>query len=83
MTVATASLTWKLRQRGVWQVAATTLPLESATRVACTLVREFAPDTRLARSCTPHTFTLTEDVRRFSFVTDDFSLALRLLKEGK
>lgn len=75
-----ASLTWKLKQRGRWQIAATTMPLESATRIACTLVREFAPDTRLARSCTPHTFYLTDEVRRFSFTTDDFSLALRLLK---
>lgn len=81
--MATASLTWKLRQRGSWQVAATIMPLESATRVACTLVRQFAPDTRLAKGCTPHTFLLTEEVRRFSFVTDDFSLALRLLKEQK
>lgn len=76
-----ASLTWKLRQRGQWCVAATTMPLESATRVACTLVRQFASDSRLAASCTPHTFFLTEEVRRFSFQTDDFSLALRLLKE--
>ena len=81
--MANASLTWKLRQRGQWCVAATTMPLESATRVACTLVRTFAPESRLARSCTPHTFYLTDDVRRFAFVTDDFSLALRLLKEGK
>ena len=76
-----ASLTWKLRQRGRWQIVATTMPLESATRVACTLVREFAQGTRLAASCTPHTFYLTDEVRRFSFTTDDFSLALRLLKE--
>lgn len=81
--MATASLTWKLRQRNQWCVAATTMPLESATRVACTLVRQFAPRTRLAASCTPATFALDERVRRFSFTTDDFSLALRLLREGK
>jgi hypothetical protein len=78
-----ASLTWKLRQRGQWCVAATTMPLESATRIACTLVRAFAPESQLAKRCTPHTFFLTDDVRRFAFVTDDFSLALRLLKERK
>ncbi len=78
-----ASLTWKLRQHGVWQVAATTMPLESATRVACTLVREFATGTQLARRCTPHTFQLSNDVRRFSFTTEDFTIALRLLKERK
>ncbi len=76
-----ASLTWKLRQRGVWQIAATTLPLESATRVACTLTRTFAPESRLARSCTPLTFTLAGEVRRFSFTTEDFSISLRLLKD--
>lgn len=78
-----ASLTWKMRQRGVWLTAATTMPAESATRVACTLVRQFAPNTRLAKSCTPFTFALTPDVRRFSFRTDDFALLLRLLREGK
>lgn len=78
-----ASLTWKLRQDGKWLLAACTMPAESASRVACTLVRQFAADGRLAATCTPYTFTLTDEVRRFSYRTDTFSLQLRLLKEQR
>lgn len=78
-----ASLTWRLRQRGVWLTAATTMPAESATRVACTLVRHFAAEGRLARACTPATFALSDEVRRFGYKTDGFSLQLRLLREAR
>jgi hypothetical protein len=81
--VPTASLTWKLRQQGTWLTAATTMPAESATRVACTLVRQFAPQGALAARCTPATFALSDEVRRFGYKTDDFSLQLRLLKEQR
>lgn len=78
-----ASLTWRLRQHGMWLTAATVMPAESATRVACTLVRHFAPQGGLATRCTPATFALSDEVRRFGYKTDDFSLQLRLLRETR
>lgn len=72
-----------MRQGNVWLVAATVMPAESAARVACTLVRQFAADGKLAARCTPFTFTLTDEVRRFSYRTDNFTLLLRLLRETR
>jgi len=79
--VRQASLTWRLRQGTTWHLAATTMPAESASRVACTLVRQFAAGGALAERCTPHTFALSDEIRRFSYKTDNFSLSLRLLRE--
>lgn len=78
-----ASLTWKLRQGNTWLTVATVMPAESASRVACTLVRQFAQDGRLAARCTPATFALSDEVRRFHYRTDNFTLLLRLLKETR
>ena len=80
MLTRQASLTWKMRQGNTWLVAATVMPAESAARVACTLVRQFAVGGRLASSCTPATFALSDELRRFHYRTDDFTLALRLLR---
>lgn len=81
MLARQASLTWKMRQGNTWLVAATVMPAESASQVACTLIRQFAFNGKLAAKCTPATFALSDDVRRFSYRTDDFTLQLRLLRE--
>ena len=49
-SVAQASLTWKLRQRGTWLSVNAVFPPESASRVACTLLREFAGGEELKHS---------------------------------
>lgn len=71
-----ASLTWKLWQRGEWRVAAITLPASSASRVGCTILREFAGK----RSYTPGDLDVCGEVRRFSFRSDELVLLLRRLK---
>ncbi len=71
-----ASLTWKLRRGGTWLIAAEIIPAESAARVACTLLREFA-----GRSFTPADVSVASgEVRRFSYVSDDMTLHLRRLR---
>lgn len=72
-----ASLTWKLRQRGVWLLASEVLPASSASRVGCTLLREFAGRAKY----TPADLDVTGEVRRFSYVTDGMTLHLRRLRE--
>ena len=69
-----ASLTWKLRQQGIWQSASAIIPVESATRVACTLLREFA-----GRRFTPGDLDVTGEIRRFSWRGDEMVLLLRRL----
>jgi hypothetical protein len=72
---AQASLTWKLRQRGAWQSVNVVFPPESASRVACTLLREFA-----GRRFTPPDLDVTGDTHRFSYRGDEMVLLLRLIK---
>ena len=69
-----ASLTWKLRQQGSWQSASAIIPVESATRVACALLREFA-----GRRFTPADLDVTGEIRRFSWRGDEMVLLLRRL----
>lgn len=70
-----ASLTWKLRQGGVLVEVSQVLPAEVATRVASTLLREFA-----GRRFAPYELDVTGEVRRFSYQTDSMVLLLRRLK---
>ncbi len=71
-SVAQASLTWKLRQRGTWLSVNAVFPPESAARVACTLLREFA-----GRRYTPLDLDVTGEVKRFSYHGDEMTLLLR------
>lgn len=72
MPASQASLTWKLRQRGAWLSVNAVFPPESASRVACTLLREFA-----GRRFTPLDLDVTGEVRRFSYRGDEMVLLLR------
>ncbi len=72
-----ASLTWKLRQGGAWLLASEVLPASSASRVGCTILREFAGRAKY----TPRDLDVTGEVRKFSFVSDALTLHLRRLKE--
>jgi hypothetical protein len=74
-----ASLTWKLRQGSSWLIVAEVIPAESASRVGCTILREFAGKARL----TPRDLDVTGEVRKFSFVSDALTLHLRRLKETR
>lgn len=67
-----ASLTWKLRQRGTWLSVNAVFPPESAARVACTLLREFA-----GRRYTPLDLGVTGEVKRFSYRGDEMVILLR------
>ncbi len=71
-SVAQASLTWKLRQRGTWLSVNAVFPPESASRVACALLREFA-----GRRYTPLDLDVTGEVKRFSYHGDEMTLLLR------
>jgi hypothetical protein len=71
-----ASLTWKLRQRGTWQSASLTLPASSASRVGCTILREFAGK----RSYSPTDLDVCGETHRFSFRSDELVLLIRRLK---
>ena len=75
-TPETASLTWKLRQRGAWLSANLTLLASSASRVGCAILREFAGK----RSYSPTDLDVTAEVRRFSFRSDELVLLIRRLK---
>lgn len=72
MSVSQASLTWKLRQQGRWLSVNAVFPPESAARVACTLLREFA-----GRRYTPLDLDVTGDVKRFSWRGDEMTILLR------
>lgn len=76
MANLTASLTWKLRQHGTWQSVNVVFPAESATRVACTLLREFA-----GRRFTPPDLDITGDTRRFHYNGDEMRLQLRRIEK--
>lgn len=69
---AQASLTWKLRQQGRWLSVNAVFPPESAARVACTLLREFA-----GRRFTPLDLDVTGEVKRFSWHGDEMVIQLR------
>lgn len=75
-TPDTASLTWKLRQRNGWLAASLVLPASSASRVGCTILREFAGK----RSYSPADLDVCGEVRRFSFRSDELVLLIRRLK---
>lgn len=70
-----ASLTWKIRQGGSWIQASEIIPAESASRVACALLREFA-----GKTMTPRDLDVTGEVKRFSYVSDAMTLHLRRLR---
>jgi len=74
-----ASLTWKLRQGSSWLIVAEVIPAESASRVGCTILREFAGRAKY----TPRDLDVTGEIKRFSFVSDALTLHLRRLKESK
>lgn len=74
-----ASLTWKLRQGSSWLIVAEVIPAESASRVGCTILREFAGRAKY----TPRDLDVTGEVKRFSFVSDGLTLHLRRLKEPR
>lgn len=67
-----ASLTWRLRQLDSWQSVNAVFPPESAARVACTLLREFA-----GRRYTPADLDITGEVKRFHYHSDGMTLQLR------
>ena len=71
-----ASLTWRLRQRGQWLTAATTMPAESAARVACTILREFG-----GRRFTPADVSIIGEVRKFNYRGEEISVSLRRLEK--
>lgn len=78
MTRILASLTWKLRQQGTWLTASDVMPAESASRIACTLLREFAGKPRF----TPRDFDVTGDaVKHSSYVSDEITVRVRRIKE--
>ena len=64
--------TSQLRQRGTWLSVNAVFPPESASRVACTLLREFA-----GRRYTPLDLDVTGEVKRFSYHGDEMTLLLR------
>lgn len=70
--IAQASLTWKLRQGHTWLSANAVFPPESASRVACALLREFA-----GKRFTPADLDITGEVKRFHYRSDDMTLQLR------
>jgi len=72
----TASLVWKLRQHAGWQSVNLTMPASSASRVACTILREFGAKRRF----TPTDLDVTGEFRRFAYRSDAMVLTLRLLK---
>ena len=72
MSVSQASLTWKLRQQGRWLSVNAVFPPESAARVACTLLREFA-----GRRYTPLDLDVTGEVKRFHYNGDEMVIQLR------
>ena len=76
---ALASLTWKIRQGQAWVQASEVIPAESAARVACTLLREFAGK----RALTPADVSVTGEVKRFSYVSDAMTLHLRRLRDAR
>lgn len=80
-----ASLTWKLRQRGVWLSASDVMPAESASRVGCQLLRTFLPSGAKGARMTPADLAVTEDIKRFSYTGDTLCLSIRRVrsKEGR
>lgn len=76
MPISQASLTWKLRQQGRWLSVNAVFPPESAARVACTLLREFA-----GRRYTPLDLDVTGEVKRFSWRGDGMVILLRRVSE--
>lgn len=71
-----ASLTWRMFQRGRWEVISLPLPPSSASRLACSILREFANK----RHFTPHDFDVTGSLDRCSYRGDDISVIVRRLK---
>lgn len=76
MSASQASLTWRLRQQGVWLSASLVLPPESAARIACTLLREFA-----GKRYTPLDLDITGEVKRFSYQSDAMRISLRRISK--
>jgi hypothetical protein len=74
-----ASLTWKLRQVGRWLTISEIIPAESASRVACALLREFAGK----RNMTPRDLDVTGEVKRFSYTSDAMTLHLRRIRGSR
>jgi hypothetical protein len=73
--LAQASLTWKLRQDGRWLTASTLVPPEAGARVVCVLLREFAN-----RRFTPADVSLSGEVKRFHYRSDEMTLQFRLVR---
>jgi len=71
-----ASLVWKLRQGAVWRSVAIELPAESASRVACTICREFGGKSRY----TPADFDVTGEIKQSSYTSDTLTVKVRRLK---
>ena len=76
MSASQASLTWKLRQQGRWLSVNAVFPPESAARVACTLLREFA-----GRRFTPLDLDITGETKRFHYQSDGMVIQLRRISE--
>jgi hypothetical protein len=72
MADPTASLTWRMWQRGGWESHSEVIPAHSASRVAARLLREFA-----GKSYTPADLDVTGEVKRFSYHSDACILLLR------
>ena len=73
-----ASLTWRMYQRGQWLTANIVMPPESAARIVCLLLREFA-----GKTYTPADVSVVGEIRRFSYRGDRIIVTLRRVEERK